>query len=69
MLGFRGYATSSDIEVDALEITEANWWSREELAEDVKTGRLRLPPAVSIARRLVEEWYGGPLGEPEDNWD
>jgi NAD+ diphosphatase len=68
MLGFRGHATSSDISVDDLEIAEANWWSREELADDVKSGRLLLPPAVSIARRLIEEWFGGPIGDTEEPW-
>jgi hypothetical protein len=27
-----------------------------------------LPPPVSIARRLVEHWYGGPLDDTGRRW-
>jgi NAD+ diphosphatase len=43
------------------EIAEARWFSRVELAEAVRAGEVRLPSAVSIARRLVEHWYAEPL--------
>ncbi len=59
MLGFRGEATDTAITVDEVEIAEARWWTKQELADDVKADRLRLPPAVSIARRLIEDWFGG----------
>jgi NAD+ diphosphatase len=26
-----------------------------------ESGELRIPPSVSIARRLIEHWYGGEL--------
>lgn len=67
MLGFRGEATSTEITVDQVELAEARWWSREQLQADVKAQRLLLPPGVSIARRLIEDWFGGPIegaGEP-----
>jgi NAD+ diphosphatase len=66
MLGFRGRAVSTDITVDAVEIAQASWWSREELAADIAAGELRLPPGVSIARRLIEDWYGGPIDDRSD---
>jgi NAD+ diphosphatase len=66
MLGFRGRATSTDIVVDKVEIAQAKWWSREELAADIAAGELRLPPGVSIARRLIEDWYGGPVDDQSD---
>ncbi|MGI5273671.1 NAD(+) diphosphatase [Nonomuraea sp. CA-218870] len=61
MLGFFANALSTDLTPDAEEIAEARWFSREELARALRTGDVRLPPPVSIARRLIETWYGSPL--------
>ncbi len=61
MLGFRGEALSTQITVDGEELAQARWWSREELAADLASGAVLLPPPVSIARRLIEDWYGGAL--------
>jgi len=68
MLGFRGEALSSEIRVDEVEIAEARWWSREDLQADIKAGRLILPPAVSIARRLIEDWFGAPIPDDASAW-
>ncbi|MGW6496942.1 NAD(+) diphosphatase [Nonomuraea angiospora] len=61
MLGFFAEAISTELTPDAEEIAEAHWFSREELARALESGELRLPPPVSIARRLIETWYGGEL--------
>ncbi|MFI7707170.1 NAD(+) diphosphatase [Nonomuraea sp. NPDC049480] len=61
MLGFFAEATSTALTPDAEEIAEAHWFSREELTAALQSGELRLPPPVSIARRLIETWYGGEL--------
>jgi NAD+ diphosphatase len=61
MLGFTARATSMAITVDGEEIADARWWTRAEMADDVTSGAVLLPPAVSIARRLIEHWYGGAL--------
>ncbi|MEV0389870.1 NAD(+) diphosphatase [Nonomuraea sp. NPDC050643] len=61
MLGFFAEATTTALVPDAEEIAEARWFSREELAGALESGELRLPPPVSIARRLIETWYGGAL--------
>ncbi|WP_019545144.1 NAD(+) diphosphatase [Streptomyces sulphureus] len=61
MLGFMARAVSPEIEVDGDEIEEARWFSREELAESIERGRVLPPTGISIASRLVERWYGGPL--------
>jgi len=62
MLGFRAEsAGSTEIRVDADEIAEAHWYSRDELRAAVETGALLLPPPVSIAHRIIESWYGAPL--------
>lgn len=68
MLGFRGEAISGEIRVDQVEIDDARWWSRDELQADIKAGKLVLPPAVSIARRLIEDWFGGPIPDDPTNW-
>ncbi|HEX4816493.1 MAG TPA: NAD(+) diphosphatase [Nonomuraea sp.] len=61
MLGFFADAMTTTLTVDQEEIAEAHWFSREDLVEALRSGALRLPPPVSIARRLIETWYGGRL--------
>jgi len=61
MLGFRAGATRTEIMVDAEEIAEAHWYSREELRDAIASGTLRLPPPVSIAHRIIQSWYGSEL--------
>jgi NAD+ diphosphatase len=68
MLGFRARALSTEIRVDGEELASARWWSREELGLDIATGELKLPPPVSIARRLIEDWYGGSIHDAGDPW-
>jgi NAD+ diphosphatase len=62
MLGFRADAPAGqDIVVDTEEIAEAYWFSREELVAAIKAREIALPPPISIARQIIELWYGGPL--------
>jgi NAD+ diphosphatase len=62
MLGFRADAPAGQaIMVDAEEIAEAHWFSRDELLAAIKAHQIALPPPVSIARHIIEQWYGGPL--------
>jgi NAD+ diphosphatase len=61
MLGFRAEATGVDIQVDANEIAEARWYSRDDLRKAVASGELLLPPPISIAHRIIESWYGEDL--------
>jgi NAD+ diphosphatase len=62
MLGFHAYAEGGqDIHVDAEEIAEAQWYSREDLLASLRARELALPPPVSIARQILEAWYGGEL--------
>ena len=61
MLGFLGRASDPRIEVDGDEIAEARWFSRADLRAAVEAGEMHLPTGLSIARRLVEVWYGAPL--------
>lgn len=68
MLGFTGRAETTGIRVDGAELADARWWSREELALDVATEELLLPPPVSIARRLIEQWYGAAIRDGGGAW-
>jgi NAD+ diphosphatase len=62
MLGFRADAPAGQaIVVDAEEIAEAYWFSRDELLAAIEAREIALPPPVSIARHIIEQWYGGPL--------
>ncbi|HEY0717258.1 MAG TPA: NAD(+) diphosphatase [Streptosporangiaceae bacterium] len=69
MLGYRAHAVGDlTIRVDADEISEARWYSRDELIGVLAAGKLALPPAVSIARRIIEAWYGGELPDGASAW-
>ncbi len=63
MLGYRArLAPGSRAAVpDGEEITELRWFTREEMRAGAEAGTVRVPPAVSIARRLIEHWYGASL--------
>ena len=61
MLGYHALAATTAITVDGDELEAAGWFSREELADACARGQVRLPPSISIARKLVERWYGAPL--------
>jgi len=62
MLGFRADAPAGQsIAVDQEELAEAHWFSREALLAAIQARELALPPSVSIARHIIESWYGGPL--------
>jgi NAD+ diphosphatase len=61
MVGFFAEAASTEISVDGEEISAARWFTRAELLEAAESGEILLPGRISIARRLVERWYGGAL--------
>ena len=64
MLGFRAYATTTEIQVDGAEVDGARWFTRESMLEAIASGELVLSPSISIARRLIEDWFGGPIDSP-----
>ncbi|GAB3168801.1 NAD(+) diphosphatase [Telluribacter humicola] len=59
MIGFTAQSTSMDYKLDQVEIEKAVWVTREELAEKLQNGTIKLPPPLSIASRLIDEWYKG----------
>ena len=69
MLGFEARATGGQrIDVDEEEIGEARWFSRDELRAAIEAGELGLAPTSSIARRLIEYWYGEELPDGPAGW-
>ncbi|SEF84597.1 NAD+ diphosphatase [Thermomonospora echinospora] len=62
MLGFFCRAAGDqDLRLDREEIAEARWFTRAELVEAAERRDVLLPGRVSIARQLIERWYGGRL--------
>ncbi|MBO0820251.1 MAG: NUDIX domain-containing protein, partial [Nocardiopsaceae bacterium] len=69
MLGFRAVAAGGQtITVDEKEIAEARWFTRTELRAALDAGDLAIAPTSSIARRLIEFWYGGELPDGSGSW-
>lgn len=61
MVGFSARAVDPALALDPEEIAEAVWVTRQELAQLVAVGSFAISPTVSIARAMIEHWYGGPL--------
>jgi len=61
MLAYTARATSTRIEVDGVEVGDARWFDRPALREAASSGEVLLPGRASVARALVEDWYGGRL--------
>jgi NAD+ diphosphatase len=61
MLGFYAKAIGFEIDVDADEIVDARWFSRDDLRRGIEAGDVALPGSISISRRLIEGWYGEEL--------
>ncbi len=53
MVGFTARYAGGELSVDHAELEDARWFSRAELP--------RLPPRLSIARRLIDAWIAAPL--------
>ena len=67
MLGFTARVdpeSASAVTPDGTEILDLRWFSRDELAASL--GEIVLPGHTSIARAILEHWYGGPI---DDNID
>ncbi len=55
MLGFYAEALTDQITIDPHELTDARWFSRDQLRDPAAHG-FQLPRGDSIARRLIEDW-------------
>lgn len=61
MIGFAARTRQTRLTLDPHEIRHARWFSRDELDESLQSGEVTVPPRLSIARHLIERWYGRPL--------
>ena len=57
MLGFRAVAVSERIQREDDELEDARWFTRESLAKGMLEGTHSVPRRISIAFRLMEEWF------------
>jgi len=61
MLAFRATAETTEVTADGVELSEARWFTRAGLSDDIDAGRVTLPGRASIARVMIEDWFGGTL--------
>jgi len=61
MVGFTARATTTDLTLQVSEIEAAQWFDRDEFTRAVADGSLRISSRISIARRLIEHWYGAEI--------
>lgn len=61
MVAFKAGSRNTDIRVDGQETDDARWFTREEFGAALASGRLRIPQAASVARHMIEQWYGSEL--------
>jgi NAD+ diphosphatase len=59
MLGFTAATEDTEARPDGVEVTRARWFSREELQSAVLDGEITISTRLSIARSLIEHWFGG----------
>lgn len=64
MLGYRARLAPGEhlARPDGNEVSDAVVLSRTELTAAIAAGTVALPGPTSIARMLIEDWYGGPIG-------
>ena len=59
MLGFTAVTEDVEATPDGVEVTRARWFSREELQAAVLSGEITISSRLSIARSMIEHWFGG----------
>ncbi|RDV15003.1 NAD(+) diphosphatase [Pontibacter diazotrophicus] len=57
MVGFSAVARNRNLKLDSDELEDARWFTRSEIAAGLQDGSLRLPPLISIAYRLIRDWF------------
>jgi NAD+ diphosphatase len=56
MLGFTAVADVAPLHPNPTELAAAAWFTRDEVYSGLATKELGVPPAVSIARGLIDDW-------------
>jgi NAD+ diphosphatase len=71
MVGFEARtAAGADLtgRPDGEEIVALRWFTRAELTAAVDVGEVLLPGRTSIARAIIEHWYGGEIADGARTW-
>jgi NAD+ diphosphatase len=66
MIGCYAEARSSDITIDAVELADARWFDRDEVASMLLRKHpdgLMTPPPVAIAHHIIRAWVEGEAGD------
>jgi NAD+ diphosphatase len=64
MIAFEAIISNPDsVKADGEEIEEIIWLNRTELKSKVANQDLLLPPRISVARAMIEAWYGESASE------
>ncbi len=63
MLGYTAVAAGTELTPDGTEIETLRWFTRREIHEELRDGLITIAGEISIARAMIERWYGGPLDE------
>lgn len=58
MIGFTATTSDPTLHLDPVEMAQARWVTREEYAAALRSGEIRTPSGISIAKRLIEHWLG-----------
>jgi NAD+ diphosphatase len=62
MAGFYAEAETSEVTTDD-ELEDARWFTPDDIRRELEANRLRLSPRLSIAFRLISDWYTEQTGE------
>ncbi|MFC7489594.1 MULTISPECIES: NAD(+) diphosphatase [unclassified Knoellia] len=65
MIGFTARAVTTELTLQESEIAAARWFDRDEFTRALADGSLRISSRISIARRLIEHWYGSEIDVAE----
>ena len=70
MIGFfaqvQGDIHERELQADGEEIAELRWFDHVQIADPNRS--VVLPGSTSIARAMLEHWFGGPIPEGENAW-
>ena len=66
MFGYIGYTNDTEATPDRTEVRATRWFGRAELQAEILSGQAVISHRASIARSLIEHWYGGPILEPDE---
>ena len=58
MVGFETHTATTDLTLDPQEISDAMWVTRDRYRELLRSGTIRVPTGISIAKRIIEHWLG-----------